>query len=54
MNNYTFIGRIETGEAVYFCPTEKSLAIEKDHNRQVEPTAEEKEKIYKMFPKLKH
>jgi hypothetical protein len=53
LKNYTFIGAIETGESIYFCPTDKAIAIEKDHQYLVEPTPKEMNKIYNQFPELK-
>lgn len=53
MKNYTFIGSIESGEAIFYCPDDKSLAIEKDHTCLVEPTPEEAAQVYKIFPSLK-
>jgi hypothetical protein len=51
--NYTFLGAIDTGEAIFYCPAEKSIAIEKDHSHLVEPTAKELGKIIERFPDLK-
>jgi hypothetical protein len=53
MKTYTFIGSIKSGNEIFYCPDDKSLAIEKDHTFLAKPTPEEAAQVYKIFPNLK-
>jgi hypothetical protein len=52
LKSSTFIGETETGEAIFYCPDDRSIAIEKDHQYLVVPTPEELKQIYNKFPEL--
>jgi hypothetical protein len=53
MKTYTFIGSIAAGNEAFYCPEDKSFAVEKDHTFLVEPTSEEAAEILKIYPNLK-
>ena len=52
MGKFTFIGQI-WGRAAFYCPKDKSFAVEHDHAYLMEPTPEEAAEIFKIYPNLK-
>jgi hypothetical protein len=52
MNRWILVGHLGVGEAVYW-QRGGGLAVEKDHQSLVEPTAEETAEIYRSMPHLR-
>jgi len=53
MENFTLIGHLESGDAIYFNKT-GGLAVEKDHQFLAYPTSKEVEEIYNLFPHIRY